>query len=66
MEVVAGDVTRVALGDLALRVREIVPDGSAAAALLGSAFDLVGGGGGSPQEAIREVDGWTFDHVRRR
>ncbi len=53
---IAGDVTRVAVLDLARRAGEAVPDRLAPAVLPGGAFDLVRGGRGSPAEAAREDD----------
>jgi len=40
---VAGDLAAGAVGDLAGDLAELVPDGVAAAVLVGSAFDLVAG-----------------------
>ena len=52
--VVAGDVAGVAVGDLAGRVREVVPHRRATAALVDGTLDLVAGGRGSPQEPVGE------------
>ena len=55
MIAVAGDITRVAIGDLSRRVRENVPVGQPATILLGRALDLIGGRCRAPQEAVREM-----------
>jgi hypothetical protein len=52
--VVAGDVAGVAVLGRARRVAEPVPDRLAPAVLADRPFDLVGGRGGTPQEAIGE------------
>ena len=49
---VVGDVAGIAVGGLAGGVREGVPDGGAAAVFVDGAFDLIGGGGGAPEEAF--------------
>ena len=51
---VVGDVAGVAVRGLAGGVREGVPDGLATAAFVDCAFDLVGGGCRSPEEACGE------------
>src|SRR6185312_14825481 len=50
--VIAGHGTVAAVGDGAGTRGEAVPDRLAAALDGGGAFDLVGGGGGSPEEAV--------------
>ncbi len=65
--VVGGGVTGVTAAGPAGRAAEGVPDGRAAAVLPGGALDLVGGGGGAPQEAGRKTDGHgPLPRVRRR
>jgi hypothetical protein len=60
--VVAGQVAGVAVGHLALGVRERVPHALAATALLGGTLDLVAGGGCTPQEAVGELESWSCGH----
>ncbi len=52
--VIVGDVAGVAVVGLAGGVGEGVPDGGAAAIFVDCAFDLIGGGGGAPEEAWRK------------
>src|SRR5690606_5779352 len=52
--VVAGDVAGAAALDRAGARAERVPDGEAFAVLAGGALDLVGGGGGAPDEVLGE------------
>jgi hypothetical protein len=54
MIVIVGDVAGVSVVGFAGGVGESVPDGSAAAIFVDGAFDLIGGGGGAPEESIRE------------
>src|SRR5262245_35499198 len=49
--VIVGDVAVVVVADLSRRVRERVPDRGAAAILADGAFDLIGGGGGAPENS---------------
>ena len=51
MIVVAGDVSGIAVFDLAGQPRIGVPDAWPAPVLVGSAFDLIVRGGGAPGEA---------------
>src|SRR5215217_1457027 len=67
---VAGDVARIAVEDLASGVAERVPDRGATATFVHGALDLVGGRRRAPQEVLREVHGsflstlyYTGDHV---
>src|SRR5262249_34875007 len=55
--VVVGDVSGVAVLDLARRVRVRVPDRWALAVLVPRALDLVGRGGRAPEETRRELTG---------
>ena len=48
MEVIAGDIARVAVGDRAGGMAEDVPDRLPAATLADGALDLIGRGGGAP------------------
>ena len=52
---VVGDVAGLALIGFAGSVGEGVPDGGAAAVFVDSAFDLIGGGGGAPDEVVGEA-----------
>src|SRR4029079_11843833 len=52
--VVAGGLAAVALEHGALLPAERVPDGGAAAVLVGGALDLVGRGRDAPEEVLRE------------
>ena len=54
MVVIIGDVAGIAIVGLAGGMGEGVPDGDAAAVFLHRAFDLVGGSGRTPKEALRE------------
>ncbi len=54
MVVVVGDVAGVAVVGLAGSVGEGIPDGDAAAVFFDRAFDLIGGCGRSPEEALGE------------
>src|SRR5215217_2015546 len=54
---VAGDVPRIVVDDLARGMAERVPDGRAAAAFVHRTFDLVGGCRRAPQEVLREAHG---------
>ena len=54
---VVGDVAGLALEGFAGGVGEGIPDGGAAAVLVDSAFDLIGGGGGAPDEVVGEAVG---------
>src|SRR5215213_8210121 len=51
---VAGNVSRVAMANLALGVAERVPDRRSASVLCGGALDLVGGRGRAPQKVLGE------------
>src|SRR5580698_10658015 len=55
MEVVVGYVAGVVVFDLAGSVGEGIPDGGATAFFVDGTFDLVGGGGGAPEESLWEV-----------
>jgi len=54
MVLVHRDIACVAHGDVPGLVREGVPDGRLASVFLNGAFHLVGSGGASPEETIRE------------
>src|SRR5215208_5918687 len=54
---VAGDVARIAVDDLARGMAERVPDGRAAAAFVHCTFDLVSGRCRTPQEVLLEAHG---------
>src|SRR5215217_6242894 len=54
---VAGDVTRITVEDLARGMAERVPDGRATAAFGYGALDLVSGRRRAPQEVLREAHG---------
>src|SRR6516164_1292038 len=49
--VIIGDVAVVVVADLSRRVRKRVPDRGATTILADGAFDLIGGGGGSPEKS---------------
>src|SRR5262249_15950528 len=55
MVVIVGDVSGVAVLDLARRVREGVPDRRTLAVLVPRAFDLVRRGGRAPEKTIGEL-----------
>jgi hypothetical protein len=54
MVVIVGDVAGVAVVGLAGSVGEGVPDGGTAAVFVDGAFDLIGSGGGAPEEVFGE------------
>ena len=54
MVMLVGAVAGGVVLDLARRVRESVPDRAAAAVFIDGALDLIGRGGGAPQEVLRE------------
>ena len=53
--VIAGDVAMTAVGDLARRVGEAMPDARAGAVGQRRAFDLVGAGRGTPEKSAGNV-----------
>ena len=62
---VVSDIPGVAVGDFARGMSEGVPDGGSAAVFVDGTFDLVGGGGGTPEKALRKAAG-TVGHGRQR
>ena len=67
MVVIVGDVAGVSVVGLAGGVGEGVPDGGAATVFVDCAFDLIGGGGGAPEEAFRKgpSGGWGLGCLSR-
>ena len=59
---VGGDITGMALVDFTWRVAEGIPDRLTAPVLVVSAFDLVSGGGGTPDEARRKGEERCLSH----
>jgi hypothetical protein len=52
--VIAGHRTAVSVFDGAFTIAEVVPDASTASAFEGRTFDLIRGGGGTPEKAFRK------------
>src|SRR5215217_9409173 len=61
---VAGDVPRIVVDDLARGMAERVPDGRAAAAFVHGALDLVGGRRRAPQEVLWKVQAYASLYCR--
>ena len=55
MVLIRRDIAGLPHGDVSGLVREGVPNGGLASVLLDGAFHLVGGGGASPEEGVREA-----------
>src|SRR6266478_4677061 len=60
---IAGDIAGSGALHLAGSVREAVPDGFALAVFVPAAFDLIGGGGGTPDKFFGKLE-WRKTHLR--